>query len=157
VQAVAEGGVAFLYFTDPATLKADRAKVLDLLREQEGIAGIFGPEKFAALRLPDPAKNPQMADLVLAAKEGYAFEDEIFDDKVITDLTSPAGSHGYLASEPKMNGVLVAWGRGIKRGVKLGIVDNIDVAPTIAALLGQKLPGADGKVLREMLTDSAMR
>jgi hypothetical protein len=98
-----------------------------------------------------------MADLVLAAKEGYAFEDEIFAEKVITELTSPAGSHGYLASEPNMNGVLVAWGRGIKRGFKLGIVDNIDIAPTIAAILGQKMPGVDGKILREILTEAAER
>ena len=53
--------------------------------------------------------------------------------------------------------LLVAWGRGIKRGIKLGIVDNIDVAPTIAALFGQKLPSMDGRVLREMLTDPAER
>jgi hypothetical protein len=50
-----------------------------------------------------------------------------------------------------MNGVMVAWGRGIKRGLKLGIVDNIDVAPTIAALLGQRMPDATGKALRELL------
>jgi len=155
VQAVAKGGTAFVYLTEPAALDADRAKVIELLRDQEGIAAVFGPDKFSALRLPDPAKNPQMADLVLAAKEGYAFEDEIFAEKVITELTSPAGSHGYLASDPSMNGVLVAWGRGIKRGFKLGIVDNIDVAPTVAAILGQKMPGVDGKVLREILTEAA--
>jgi hypothetical protein len=50
-----------------------------------------------------------------------------------------------------MNGVFVAWGRGIKPGSKLGEVDSIDVAPTIAVLLGQSLPSADGKVLREIL------
>jgi predicted AlkP superfamily pyrophosphatase or phosphodiesterase len=152
VQAVAEGGVAFVYLTDPASFEGDRAKVIELLRDQEGIAGIFGPNKFAGLGLPDdPVKNPQMADLLLAAKEGYAFEDEIFDENVITALTSPSGGHGYLASNPGMNGVMVAWGRGIKRGLKLGIVDNIDVAPTIAALLGQRMPDATGKALRELL------
>ncbi|MCX6922086.1 MAG: hypothetical protein NT154_02530 [Verrucomicrobia bacterium] len=52
-----------------------------------------------------------------------------------------------------MNGVLVAWGRGIKPGSKLGLVDNIDVAPTIAALLGRSLPGADGRVLREIMSN----
>jgi predicted AlkP superfamily pyrophosphatase or phosphodiesterase len=157
VQAMAEGGVAFVYVTDPGTLEADRPKAIELLRDQEGIAGILRPEQFAALRLPDPAKNPQMADLLLVAKEGYAFKDDVFDEHVITPLTAASGSHGYLASNPKMNGVLVACGRGIKRGLKLGIVDNIDVAPTLAALLGQKMPEVDGKVLREMLTGDAER
>jgi hypothetical protein len=36
--------------------------------------------------------------------------------------------------------------------VKLGVVDIIDVAPTIAELFGQRLATADGKVLREILT-----
>jgi len=35
--------------------------------------------------------------------------------------------------------------------VKIGIVANIDVAPTIAHLLGQQLPGAEGKVISEIL------
>ena len=49
-----------------------------------------------------------------------------------------------------MNGVFVAWGRRIKPGAKLGVVDNIDVAPTMAAMLAENLPGADGRVLREI-------
>jgi predicted AlkP superfamily pyrophosphatase or phosphodiesterase len=150
VQAIAEGGVAFVYLTDPETAAADRVKVLELLRGQEGIAAVLGPDRYPELRLPDPAKNPHMADLLLAAQDGYAFHDEIFDEKTVTDLASSSGSHGYLASDPKMNGIFIAWGRGIKAGVKLGTVENIDVAPTIAALLDQKLPTAEGKVLREL-------
>jgi arylsulfatase A-like enzyme len=53
-----------------------------------------------------------------------------------------------------MDGVLIAWGRRIKPGTRLGFVDNIDVAPTIAALLDQQLPGAQGKVLQQMLLES---
>lgn len=52
-----------------------------------------------------------------------------------------------------MNGVFVAWGRGIKAGSKLGVVDNIDVAPTIIALLAEDMPGTNGKVLRSMFSD----
>jgi len=153
-QAISEGGTALVYLTAPETREADRVKVIELLREHEGIAEILTPEKFPALHLPDPAKNPQMADLILVPKEGYAFSNESFEDQSITELKTPAGSHGYLSTNPKMNGVFVAWGRGIKPGAKLGMVDNVDVAPTIAELLGQKLPGADGKILREILTDS---
>ena len=156
-QAISEGGTALVYLTAPETREADRVKVIELLREHEGIAEILTPEKFPALHLPDPAKNPQMADLILVPKEGYAFSNESFEDQSITELKTPAGSHGYLSTNPKMNGVFVAWGRGIKPGAKLGMVDNVDVAPTIAELFGQKLPGADGKILREILTDSTQR
>ena len=34
---------------------------------------------------------------------------------------------------------------------RVGVIDNIHVAPTIAHLLGVELPGARGKVLREIL------
>jgi predicted AlkP superfamily pyrophosphatase or phosphodiesterase len=153
-QAISEGGTALVYLTDPATIKEDRAKVMALMREQEGIAEVLLPEQFAALHLPDPAKNPQMADLILVPQAGYAFSNEAAGESSVTEVTPASGnqgSHGYLSTNPKMNGVFVAWGRGIKPGVKLGIVDNIDVAPTIAELLGEKLPGVDGKVLREVL------
>lgn len=152
-QALSEGGTAFVYLTSPETIEEDRAKVIKLLRAHEGIAEILKPENFPALHLPDPVKNRQMGDLILVAKEGYAFSNESFEDESITEIKFPAGSHGYLASNPKMNGVFVAWGRGIKPGVKLGMVDNIDVAPTIAELFGQNLPTADGKVLREILVN----
>ena len=44
----------------------------------------------------------------------------------------------------------VCSGRGIKPRTKLGVVDNIDVAPTVMAFLGENLAEADGKVLREI-------
>lgn len=156
-QAVSEGGTAFVYLTNPATQTEDRAKVIALLRGHEGIAQVVEPKDYPALHLPDPAQNPQMGDLVLVPQEGYAFANEAFEDEAITELTITAGSHGYLASNPRMNGVFIAAGRGIKQGVKLGLVDNRDVAPTIAALFGQQLVNADGRVLREILIEPPKR
>lgn len=152
-QSVSEGGTAFVYLTHPATQAEDRAKVIALLKAQEGIAEIVEPAGFAKLHLPDPALNPQTGDLLLVAQDGYAFGNDWVDDEVITELNSAAGSHGYLASNPEMNGVFIAWGRGIRSGVKLALVDNRDVAPTIAALFHLKLPGADGQVLHMILND----
>lgn len=156
-QAVSEGGTAFVYLTNPATQAADRARVIGLLRGHEGIAQVLEPKDYPALRLPDPAKNPQMGDLLLVPQEGYAFANEAFEDEVITELTITAGSHGYLASNPKMDGIFIAAGRGIRPGTKLQFVDNVDVAPTIAALFGVKLPTAEGREIPGLLTDSTSR
>jgi hypothetical protein len=148
-----------VYFTDPATLESDRAKVFELMRGQEGVAEILPPERFAALGLPDPAKNRQMSDLILVASDGYAFNNEASGDQVVTEVTLAAGNqghHGFLSRLPKMNATFIAWGRGIKPGAKLGHIENIDVAPTIAALLGQKLSGAEGQVLSQMLAEDAI-
>ena len=159
-QIISEGGIAMVYFTDPATLESDRSKVIELMRAQEGVAEILPQEQFAALGLPDPAKNRQMSDLILVASEGYAFNNEANGDEVVTEVTLAAGNqghHGFLSRLPKMNAAFIAWGRGIRSGARLGVIENIDVAPTIAALLGQKLSGADGRVLSQMLTDDALR
>jgi predicted AlkP superfamily pyrophosphatase or phosphodiesterase len=153
-QSVSEGGIAFVYLSAPATAMDDRAKVIALLRVVEGIAEIREPNQYAALHLLDPAKNPQVGDLLLVAKEGYAFSDEFFEDDIITALPISLGSHGYLSTDPHMNGVFISWGRRIKPGLKINFVDNIDVAPTISALLGQDLPNTQGRVLHEMLSDT---
>jgi hypothetical protein len=50
-----------------------------------------------------------------------------------------------------MNAAFVVVGRGIKRGIKIGVVENIHVAPTIALLLGQQFGPTEGKVLNEVL------
>jgi predicted AlkP superfamily pyrophosphatase or phosphodiesterase len=154
VQIISEGGTALVYFTNPETKKQDRETALKLFRETEGIADIIEPAKFAALGLPDPEKNPQMGELILVPKPGHAFSNQSTGDNHITTVTLTSGglgNHGYLSSNTNMNAMFVAWGRGIKRGTKLGIVDNRDIGPTISHLLGQKLPGADGKVLKEIL------
>jgi predicted AlkP superfamily pyrophosphatase or phosphodiesterase len=153
-QIISEGGTALVYLTNPQTHKEDAAKVREILRDQEGIEEIIEPERFAELGYPDPERNPQMAQMVLAAKPGYAFSNSALGDEWITEVTLEQGNqgyHGYLASNPKMNAVFVAAGRGIKKGAQIGVIENIHVAPTIARLLGVELPGARGKVLGEIL------
>ncbi len=46
------------------------------------------------------------------------------------------GAHGYDPALPDMRGILLALGRGAPAGAKLGLVRAIDVAPTVARLLG---------------------
>jgi len=41
----------------------------------------------------------------------------------------------------------VIWGPGIQPGTRLGKVRIVDIAPTIAAILGVELPETDGRVL----------
>jgi predicted AlkP superfamily pyrophosphatase or phosphodiesterase len=153
-QVVSEGGTALVYLTDPRTKEQDRPKVVELFREMEGVAEVLQPDSFAKLGLPEPEKNAQMADLILVPAPGHAFSNLAAGDEQMTRVTLTSGSpgtHGYLSSNTNMNAVFVAAGRGIKRGVKLGTIDNRDVAPTMAHLLGEKLPAASGKVLTAIL------
>jgi predicted AlkP superfamily pyrophosphatase or phosphodiesterase len=91
-----------------------------------------------------------MGDLVLVAKEGYSFELEPTGDEFVVPNSNPtAGTHGFLSTEPKMNAIFVASGAGIKVGERVKAVANVDVAPTMAHILGVSLKDASGRVLTE--------
>jgi hypothetical protein len=139
---LAEGGSAYVYF--PAAEAPDlTSKVRRTLEGVEGIDKIIGPEGFAALGLPQPGKDPQMYQLLLTAKDGYSFTGAT-GGPVTAEIPQQAGSHGYLASDPDMDPIFIASGYGVRAGARLGRIANIDVAPTIADLLGVRLPTAKG-------------
>ena len=147
------GGSAMIYVPDKSKLAALTPKLKDLLGKLEGVERIYEPHEFAALGLPTPAQNDQIADLFVVAKDGYAFTHYPTGDEAVTELTPEVypGHHGYLASDPQLNGMFVAWGHGVKRGAQLGEIRNLDVAPTVAALLGLKMENVEGRVLAEAL------
>jgi predicted AlkP superfamily pyrophosphatase or phosphodiesterase len=152
VDTISEGGTLMVYFLSPKTREADRAQVIKLFKNQEGVDKIIERKDFAKYGYPSPDEKPQMAELVVAAKRGYSFSSvEKIDDAIISTRKGGNGSHGYLSSDPNMNAMFIAAGRDIAKGKKIGLVKNIDIAPTIAYLLGEKLPNVDGKVLKQIL------
>ena len=50
------------------------------------------------------------------------------------------GSHGFDPNLPEMGALMLAMGRGVGKGVRIGPVQMIDVAPTVAKLLGIEAP-----------------
>ncbi len=146
--AIPEGGTAMLYLTDAANWSERIRELGRLFDKVEGVYARRGA--FAALDMPEPGEYRQMADLLLVAKDGYTFAGGDGEPAVF-DLPRPGGSHGYLHSDPEMNAIFIAWGHGIKPGAKLDRIRNLDVAPTIAVLLGLDLKGVDGAPLRAIL------
>lgn len=149
---VPEGGTALVYITNPSR-KAELTKSLaEMFARVEGIEKVISPPDYASLGYPDPKDNPRMADFVLAAKTGYGFAADA-QGEVVIDVPAGqvSGTHGYLNTDPEMNAIFVAWGRGIRQGKQLETMRNIDIAPTIGALLGLTMKGIDGKVLSEIL------
>jgi predicted AlkP superfamily pyrophosphatase or phosphodiesterase len=147
---VAQGGGAFVYVLDPARRAELVATLKSTLGGLEGVAAALDEGEFGRIGFAPPAGDPRLPDLVLSAKDGYSFSDKIAGDAVVEEGPLK-GSHGYLPDEPQMRATLVAAGAGIRRGARLGLVRSVDVAPTIARLLGLALDGADGRVLAEML------
>jgi hypothetical protein len=143
VYVLPEGGSAFVYF-DQAQAAGLTTKVTRALEEVEGIDKIIGPAGFAELGLPQPDRDPQMGQLLLTAKDGYSFSGAT-GGPVTAAVPQQAGSHGYLASDSDMDAILIASGYGVRAGVKLEKVANVDVAPAVAGLLGVSLPAALGR------------
>jgi hypothetical protein len=53
-----------------------------------------------------------------------------------------------------MNAGFVAWGRGVRSGIRVPRMRQSDVAPTVASLLGLDLGDTDGRVLIGALTST---
>jgi predicted AlkP superfamily pyrophosphatase or phosphodiesterase len=152
--AVPEGGSALVYVTVPDASGAILARTRQALAGIEGIDQIIEPDDYGKYGLPLPSANDQMGALFLTAKEGYAFAGAAGAQIVIDAPEGSLGTHGYVSSDPDLQSLFIASGRGIKPGVTLETVDNLDVAPTAARLLGLELKGMDGRVLTEILAGS---
>ena len=145
---VPEGGTAMVYVTNPAAKNRMLPELRELFLKVEGVDRVIGENEFEALGLPQA--EGQMADLVLSAKDGYAFIGDAAGE-AIRVLPEVSGSHGYLATDPEMHAIFIAWGYGIRSGARLDEIRTVDLAPTIAALLGLRLPNVSGKALEEAL------
>lgn len=75
--------------------------------------------------------------------EGYYVSDGVAGDSVLV-ATTRRGAHGFLPTETRMHTGFIASGAGIRQGVPLPLVRQIDIAPSIARLLGFETPSADG-------------
>jgi len=69
----------------------------------------------------------------------------------VTESIPPIGSHGYLNTDPDMSAIFIAWGAGIRKGIQVPEIRNVDVAPTIARLLGIEMRGVSGHILANVL------
>jgi predicted AlkP superfamily pyrophosphatase or phosphodiesterase len=147
--AVPTGGSAFLYLFDDRAL-ARSAEIVESLRKLQGVESVLGPAEFTRMGLPDPIENPEAPQFILTTVPGFCFGDALSGEPVV-DAGGHKGTHGHRPEPSFMHATFVAAGVGIKPGVRLKTIDNIDVAPTIAKLLGVSLPSAEGRVLTEIL------
>jgi predicted AlkP superfamily pyrophosphatase or phosphodiesterase len=144
-------GVAYIYVLDSANRAALLKEWTPKLAALEGVEEVVEEKDFAKYGLETADKDARMPDLILSPKEGYLFSSEVGGDAVIVTSDTPKGAHGYSPSNPLMDASFVISGAGVKKGVVLDKMANVDVAPTIAKLLGVEMKNVDGRVLTEVL------
>jgi predicted AlkP superfamily pyrophosphatase or phosphodiesterase len=147
---VPEGGTALVYVTtsDPSADVLRRAR--QALTGVEGIERVVEPAEFPALGLPRPEESDQIGALLLIGRDGYAFTADAEGAVVVDAPSASLGSHGYVASDPDLLALFIASGRGIRPGVRLDVVNTVDIGPTAAELLGVRLSGVEGRGLAEI-------
>jgi predicted AlkP superfamily pyrophosphatase or phosphodiesterase len=142
------GGSAFVYArSEDAVLRARAA--LSVAADRSGAFRVVGAEEMIE------SGADREAWFGLEAKPGFAFR-----DAASGPLLSPSarrGAGGYLPGRPQMDTALVAWGAGIRRGLRIPEMRETDVAPTFARLLGLELAGVPGRALVGVLTPESLR
>ncbi len=152
VRALSQGGSSMLYITDPTDREATIAQVVKLFSSMEGVSLTVTEKDFPKYGFASPATQPQMADIVLSAREGYIFNDVVAGEEVISAADAKVrGTHGYDPNEPRLHATFVAWGAGIQPGTNAGIITNTAVAPTIAHLLSLPFPNTEAQPLTSIL------
>jgi predicted AlkP superfamily pyrophosphatase or phosphodiesterase len=117
--------------------KSDKPKLLSILSSVPNI-NVYTqdalPENF---HFDYPNRT---GDIILTTEAPHVFYKNTLLLKVhrlLAPLISwKVGAHGYSPENPKMHAIFLGLGRGIKPGSKLESVHQLQIAPTIAKLLG---------------------
>lgn len=158
VHVVPEGGIGLVYCTHPGQASQLAEKFKQMFMGQEGVADVVLPDGYDAIGLQHPREYRQSPDAVLVAADGYAVSGSVTGDTLVTSNTeanTSLGSHGFISNLPKMKAMCVLSGANIQPGTHLPTMENIDIAPTIAKLLGVDYPLSDGKPLEAAMVNTS--
>lgn len=148
LSASGSGGIYILDEPNRATITRE---LVAKLQAVEGVSAVLIGDEIASEGLASATADPRVADIMLSAADGYAFAKGYTGAHLITPLGGVKGAHGYLPGERKLGATFIAWGAAIKPGIILPEMRALDVAPTMAAVLGVPLPENEGRVLSEIL------
>jgi hypothetical protein len=112
----------------------------DLPKAREALKGAEGFRVIERAELDGLGYNPDAA-FALEPADGWAITERL-------GASSPTvkGNHGQLPTRPGLQTGLVAEGAGIVAGGKIDRMKLIDIAPSVAKLLGLDLPDVEGRV-----------
>jgi predicted AlkP superfamily pyrophosphatase or phosphodiesterase len=144
-QVQASTAVADVFLADPA--RADEVVV--------ALASVPGVRAYTREALPDRLayRHPtRTGDVVALTDPPHAFANSRTWNALVARarlaLGGSVGGHGYDPEHPDMGGIFFALGRGVPKGLSLERVEAVDVAPTVARLLGIEPPAqAEGRPL----------
>ncbi len=148
------GGSEYLYLPSH-----DRNRIVDAVRFLQGhemFGAIFVDARYGKIPGTLPLatvhlENTRSPDIVVS----YDFDTEAtvqgFKGTEYTSMSNERGMHGSF-SPIDVHNLLLASGPDFHKGLRSELPSgNVDLAPTLAAVLGVKLGSPDGRILREAL------
>ncbi len=142
--------------TGVVTVHVHLAKADDVQKARAALARVIGVKVLSAdeakgLRM---APSERMGDLIVTTEPpNILTRPEGFDGMLMGFLRFfgwDFGGHGYDPALPDMGAAFLAMGRGVSPDADYGVVHQVDVAPTIAKLLGIKAPqSSEGTPIKE--------
>ena len=139
------GGSAWLYLKDKNDTKT-LSQVKDLLaglpQEEKRLFRIIDRKQLDAA-----GANPDVA-LALSGENNTSLNGAIEGEAV---KPGKGGAHGYFPDFADIRTGFVAHGPGIRKGGVIPVMNERDIAPSLARLLGISFPSAAGKVPLELL------
>jgi predicted AlkP superfamily pyrophosphatase or phosphodiesterase len=144
---IPEGGTAMVYVTDTSGSDKTLAAIGKAFKNVPGIKTVLPADALQSNGFPTPSDTDRMAPVVLVAEDGYAFDGSTEGDPVDTTDGFTRGTHGFPNADPAMRAIFIASGAGVRSGASLGVIRNLDVAPTIAQWLGVELKDTAGSPL----------
>lgn len=146
------GGAAYLHIKE-GDVEAERL-ALEIL-EKAMIEDCYGIENIYTKEDLEDLHVDQALHYMLEAKEGFAFDDA-YVGPILIDLHERGmvyATHGYSPDKPDYTSVLVISGEGVENNFRLGEVEVVDLAPTIASILGLDFSDCDGRALTEIFKE----
>jgi hypothetical protein len=146
------------YYISRALSPEDRAKAIaalaDILKASPQVAAVFTSDELAAT--PYPAGMPQDLTLLQRARESFDAERSgdvvVLLKRAVVPIADPG--RGYVATHGSpwdydRRVPMLFWRRGLAGFEQPAPVETVDIAPTLATLIGLKVPAGafDGRCL----------
>lgn len=139
------GGQAYLYLKDPGD-EAARRTITDAFKARAGQKDTGIDRVYEHAEIVARGGDPNAA-LALGAAPGFSLSGG-YTGPVIDDVAGKyRGTHGYDPERPEMAAALLVVGPDARAGHEIANARMIDVGPTVAGLLGLRMPAATGKAL----------
>jgi predicted AlkP superfamily pyrophosphatase or phosphodiesterase len=135
----------------PAVMLRDPADTASRTRVREVLTRLAADPANGILRILEGAEIVKLegfpdAAFVVDMKPGVSVGGDLIGT-LTRDLPLPIGVHGYLPDHPEMNAAFFIAGKGVRAGQNLGLIDMVQIAPTLAQAMGVRLLDATAPVL----------